>query len=67
MVVLREYIAWIGGMRMLTIVVAMILAVYCMPLFGIYLMLSRKQDENRLLGAVVTVLGLVVWGIFGLF
>ena len=52
---------------MLTFVVIIILAVYGMPLFGIYLMIDRKQDENRLLGAVLTVLGLIVWGIFGLY
>lgn len=52
---------------MLTFVVIFILAVYGMPLFGIYLMVNRKQDENRLLGAAVTVLGLIVWGILGLY
>ena len=52
---------------MLTFVVVILLAIYCMPLFGVYLMIDRKQDENRLLGVVVTILGLILWGIFGLY
>ena len=50
---------------MITAVVILMFAIVGMPVFGVYLMISKHQDENRVLGAVLTVLGVIVWGIFG--
>ena len=35
-----------------------------MPFFGLYLMISKKQEANRGLGVIVLILGLIVWAFF---
>lgn len=46
---------------MMTLIVWAAVGLYAAPFYGIYLMLSRKQDENRVLGFFVTLFGCIAW------
>ena len=37
-----------------------LLAIFAMPILGIYL-LTRKNDTDRIWGAILTTLGLILW------
>ena len=47
-----------GGMELVILVILFILG---MPLWGIFLMVDKSQDGNRLLGIVVFVVGILIW------
>lgn len=39
----------------------LMLAVFAMPLVGLYLAVTGKEDEQRILGVVLLIVGIIVW------
>ncbi|WP_022778309.1 hypothetical protein [Butyrivibrio sp. AE3009] len=51
---------------MLEIIAIFILLIFGMPFFGLYLLVDKNQAANRGLGVAVLIVGIIVWGMFGL-
>ncbi|MBE5876829.1 MAG: hypothetical protein E7290_08105 [Lachnospiraceae bacterium] len=42
-------------------IVILLIAVFAMPLVGIYLALAGEESEQRVLGVALTIVGILVW------
>ena len=42
-------------------VLALILAIFAMPMVGLYLALAGEEDGQRVLGVALLIVGIIVW------
>lgn len=50
----------------ITFIACMLIAVYALPVVGIYLLAAGKSEGKRILGGVLTVVGIVLWIVAGI-
>ncbi len=51
--------------RLMDAFTVLFLAVFAMPFYGGYMMLGEER-ENKVLGAILLTVGIVIWLLFGL-
>ena len=50
-----------GFITMLTIIALICISIFAMPLYGVFLITDPGQSENRMLGWVLFIIGIIVY------
>lgn len=55
-----------GGGDLMGLIAVALLAIVAMPLVGGYVLVTGKDEESKLLGGALLVVGLIIWAVLGL-
>lgn len=58
----RHYHSGGGLWGLLAIIV---IAIYALPIVGVFLMIGGKTNDEKVLGVILTVVGIIIWSIIG--
>jgi len=42
------------------LIVGVVLAAFCLPLLGVYLFINARSDEDKVVGAVIAIVGVII-------
>ena len=55
-----------GDGGIITFIAMIIIALYALPIVGIYQLVARKSADSKVLGGVLLVVGIILWIMIGI-